>query len=112
MATSRYCRACRNFHDLSEPWPEACYGHFASAKAGSSPQIIKDIEPYQAVATDIATGTAPVIRSRREHQEFLRRNRYVEVGNEYNKGPLAKPIENDSPREAIRSAVREVLGRR
>jgi transcription elongation factor Elf1 len=46
----------------------------------SAPQIVKDIDPYSAVATDIATGKAPRIGSRREHREFLRRNDLVEVG--------------------------------
>jgi len=46
-------------------------------------QIIKDIEPYKAVAGDIALkGKRPVIASRQAHKEFLKRNRYVEVGNE------------------------------
>src|SRR5581483_4506491 len=45
-------------------------------------QIVKDIEPYKAVAVDVATGKPPVITSRRTHREFLKRNGYVEIGNE------------------------------
>lgn len=46
-----------------------------------APQIIKDIEPYQAMGGDVAKGNkAPHIGSRREHKEYLRRNGYVEVG--------------------------------
>lgn len=52
-------------------------------------QIIKDIEPYPSVVTDIATGTAPIIRSRREHREFAKRNNLLEIGNE----KLVKPKE-------------------
>ena len=48
----------------------------------SAPQIVRDIQPYNAVAVDIATGKPPCIGSRREHKEFLRRNNLVEVGNE------------------------------
>lgn len=80
--TIRSCRACNGFHDLDKPWPEACYGHFGSVAARSGIQIIKDIDPYKAVAVDKRTGKAPRIGSRREHREFLRANQYVEVGNE------------------------------
>lgn len=41
--------------------------------------IQPDIEPYVAVSGDMA---GKVIRSRREHREFLRRNNFEEVGNE------------------------------
>jgi hypothetical protein len=47
------------------------------------PAIISDIEPYRAVASDVACGgKRPVIGGRRQHREFLQRNGYVEVGNE------------------------------
>jgi hypothetical protein len=115
LSTSRFCRVCKNFHDLDEPWPQACHAHFGS-RAGASIQIIADIQPYRAVAEDCATGKAPIIMNRREHKEFLRRNQYVEVGNEYNKGPRAERHHTaaafDSPREDIRRAVRKVLGRK
>lgn len=52
-------------------------------------QIIRDIDPYRAVASDVASdGARPVIAGRRQHREFLRRNGYVEVGNE---APIASP---------------------
>lgn len=41
-----------------------------------------DIQPYRAVVVDKQTGKIPVIQSRKEHREFLRRNDYVEVGND------------------------------
>lgn len=41
-----------------------------------------DIQPYRAVVIDKETGKVPVIESRKQHREFLRRNDYVEVGNE------------------------------
>jgi bifunctional DNA-binding transcriptional regulator/antitoxin component of YhaV-PrlF toxin-antitoxin module len=70
------------------------------------------------VATDIATGDAPIITSRADHKAFLKRNGYIEVGNEFNNGPRRKPIDIDGPgdrarrREDIRHAIREVTGRR
>ena len=45
--------------------------------------IMPDIEPYQAVAGDVALkGDKPVITSRSRHREFLKRNNYDEVGTE------------------------------
>lgn len=41
--------------------------------------IQPDLEPYMAVSGDMA---GKMIRSRREHREFLKRNRFEEVGNE------------------------------
>lgn len=49
--------------------------------------VSPDIAPYQAVAGD---KMGQMIGSRREHREFLKRNRFVEVGNE----PV-KPIRNN-----------------
>jgi hypothetical protein len=51
--------------------------------AGAGPQIMSDIAPYRTAATDVATGQRAVIGGRRQHREFLRRNGYVEVGNNY-----------------------------
>ncbi len=50
--------------------------------------VSPDIAPYMAVAGDRA---GQHITSRREHREFLKRNSFVEVGNE----PV-KPIKNDT----------------
>ena len=41
--------------------------------------IIDDIEPYEAMAGDVA---GEYITSRSEHRRFLRRNNFEEVGNE------------------------------
>jgi len=55
----------------------------------SAPRVMSDIEPYQAVASDIATGKPPHISSRSQHREFLKRNGYVELGNEMPKSRKA-----------------------
>lgn len=63
------------------------------------PSIISDIQPYRAVASDIACdGKRPVIGGRRQHREFLQRNGYVEVGNEssaHHSGPSAREQQAD-----------------
>jgi hypothetical protein len=77
-----------------------------------APAVIGDIQPYQAMGVDVATGTAPVIRSRSEHRDYLRRNNYIEVGNEMPTPPSARKIEGDfNVRAELTQAVREVLPR-
>jgi hypothetical protein len=78
--------------DLAEP-----------LEVGSRLQIIREIEPYKAVATDVATGRAPIIKSRADHREFIKRNGYIEVGSEKPK-PRA-PIEMSSPREILKAQL-------
>jgi len=103
---SRYCKVCGDFHDVDAPWPEACYRH----KASGSIQIIKDIDPYRSVASDV-NGKQARIGSRREHREFLKRNNYIEVGNE----PLTRPklTERDyvSNRD-VKAAIDQLRSRR
>ena len=41
-----------------------------------------DINPYKSVAVDKETGKPVIVNSRKQHREFLKRNDYVEVGNE------------------------------
>lgn len=44
--------------------------------------VMPDIAPYQAMAVDCKSGTAPMINSRSEHREFLKRNNLMEIGTE------------------------------
>jgi hypothetical protein len=68
--------------------------------------VTPDIAPYRAVAGDKA---GEMINSRREHREFLKRNRFVEVGNE----PV-KPIKNDfRPKKGeVAEELKRVLAQR
>ncbi|PXW28250.1 zinc ribbon domain-containing protein [Paraburkholderia caballeronis] len=47
-----------------------------------APMVAPDIDSYRAIAVDVATGEVPVINSRSAHREFLKRNGYIEIGNE------------------------------
>lgn len=71
--------------------------------------VAPDIGPYQAVAVDVATGKPPVINSRSAHRDFLKRNGYVEVGNE----PIGRKkgeVRGDfDVRGELTRATREVL---
>lgn len=69
--------------------------------------VTPDIKPYQAMGGDKA---GQYITSRKEHREFLKRNNFVEIGNE----PI-KPIKNNfrpapgAVREELRKVVPQVL---
>lgn len=106
--TIRYCKTCTGWHDLNEPWPDNC----SMRKGESGPQIVRDIDPHITIAADKATGKPAMIGGRAQHREFLRRNNYVEVGNDSSlyKSPAPRPIETASKQE-IRRAIEQVRSR-
>lgn len=58
--------------------------------------IQADINPYKSVAVDKETGKTVVVNSRKQHREFLRRNDYVEMGNEAPKF-MNEPQQDSAP---------------
>ena len=97
-------RSIATMNDL----PECC--ETPMRRKVCAPMVISDIQPYQAVAVDVATGKPPVITSRSQHRAFLKRNGYVEVGNEMPDMSKPRKVEGDfNVRQALREAVREVL---
>jgi len=63
------------------------------------PTVISDIKGYQAIGADVAlNGGRPYIGSRSEHRAYLRRNGYVETGNDTPKVYDDRP--NDRQRQA------------
>jgi putative FmdB family regulatory protein len=86
------CSHCGVAREVVRPMKEAldplsCVCGAAMTQQLSAAHVSPDIAPYQAVAGDRA---GEYITSRREHREFLKRNRFTEVGNE----PV-RPIKND-----------------
>ena len=58
--------------------------------------IQADIQPYMSVAIDKKTGKRVGVQSRKQHREFLARNDYVEVGNDFS----APKRRDDGPADA------------
>lgn len=73
-----------------------------------APFVQGDTPAYQAMAVDAKTGTAPVIEGRVQHREFLRRNGYVEVGNDIPK-PRTEVQGDFNVRRELVEATRAVL---
>lgn len=110
------CAACARETDLyrtvaerDRDLPECCGAHMARKVV--APYVAPDIAPYRAVAVDVATGSAPVINSRSAHRDFLKRNGYVEVGNE-RVGRKPGEVRGDfNLRGDLTQATREVMGK-
>jgi len=82
-----------------------------SVRSQRGPHIIRDIAPYRSAATDIATGKRALIGGRRQHREFLRRNGYLEVGNDY-VPPRREPLSGVERIADIRRALEQQVSRR
>lgn len=59
----------------------------ATERRITAPLAVRAFTPYQAVAEDKDSGRRPLINSRAEHEAFLRRNGYEEVGNDKSCAP-------------------------
>lgn len=75
------------------------------ANRGGASNLIRDIDPYKTAAADKITGKRVAIGGRAQHREFLKRNGYSEVGNDY-----VPPVrEGPRPGEIARE-VKRLLG--
>lgn len=107
------CPTCKSEQDIIrrvadyEDTPECCGERMKHVIC--APMITPDIQPYKAIAVDKKTGKTPYITSRKEHREFLRRNNYVEIGND-----SMKPRETRGDfnlRNDLAQATKKVLNR-
>ncbi|MBV8649691.1 hypothetical protein [Paludibacterium sp.] len=97
----------RSVARMNEDLPQCC-GELMHRKI-CAPAVIADIAPYQAMGIDVATGTAPMITSRSSHREYLKRNGYVEVGNEMPDTSKREVKGDFNVRQELKKAVQEVL---
>jgi len=112
-----YCSSCGCFFKDWSAGERVCCGSTMKElvempKAEFTPSkfkhyVIEDIKPYQAMGVDAKTGAAPMITSRREHREYLKRNGYVEIGNE--KLPEKKYEADHNVRNELTQATHEVM---
>jgi hypothetical protein len=77
--TQRLCRACGDWHEMGNPWPRECMGHFRSTSARS------DL-PRPMVISDYVDVDSPVsgerFTSKSQLRQHYKANGVVEVGNE------------------------------
>lgn len=97
----------RSVARIDEDLP-ACCGLTMHRKL-CAPMVIADIQPYQSMGIDVATGKAPVITSRSAHRDYLKRNNYVEVGNEM-PSMAKRKVEGDfNVRKELAEVTKQVL---
>jgi hypothetical protein len=72
----------------------------------AAPMVMRDIQEYRTVASDVASGDKRItISSRSRHRTFLKDNCLVEVGNERLKPRKPIPLSRQKRREDIKRAV-------
>jgi len=96
----RMCKVCGKWHDLEQPWPEACERHFAKSTA---PHVISDTMDYLK-----HHGTGRMIGSKRAFSAETRRAGMVEMGNEMPKPRKPIPLDKGQRREEIRKVIYEL----
>lgn len=96
----------RRIADIDLNLPECCGA--VMARQICAPAVVADIPAYQAVAVDKETGRMPKIEGRAQHREFLRRNGYVEMGNDIPTKPREQ-LGDYNVRPQLAEAVKEVL---
>jgi hypothetical protein len=78
-----------------------------TARVYNVPMFIPDIQPYRAVVIDKKTGEVPVIGSRAEHREFLKRNQL----RNYEPSSEKREVQGDfNVKDALIKATNKVLG--
>jgi len=93
MAHSRFCRECREFHDLAEPWPVECYGHFGVKGDDAGFYVQSDtVDPFRSMAD------GKTYDSKSRYRAELKARGMVEIGND-----------NITPRRTELPPVRDTL---
>lgn len=91
----------RKIDSRNDPLECLC-GKFAELRIMPT-SVQADNTNYISAAVDKETGKRVSIRSRAQHREFLARNDYVEVGNDF-----TPPKRDDSPADAPMMSVEEM----
>lgn len=102
MARSRFCRVCKDFHDLNEAWPQSCYAHFGIK--GDDPRFYVQSDAIDAFQS-MADGR--MYDSKSQYRRDLRARGLVEIGNERIE---QKPVPLPPVRDTLRQAYHQLRG--
>lgn len=88
--------------------PEFCKCGVPMQRELTAPHVRPDIAPYKALAGDKA---GQYITSRREHKEFLKRNRLVEIGDQpmRSTAQMRKTTKKGEIREELKRVIPQAL---
>ena len=96
----RFCKVCKGWHDLDEPWPVECRKVYLDRRGlVSAPMVIQDgIEVTSMVDGKSYTSKSALRRSYREQG-------YVEVGDQ----KLPPPVKPKRDRAGIRNSLKKAF---
>lgn len=101
MARSRLCRCCSEFHDLAQPWPQACAGHFGEIAPSGLHVISDSIAPFRSQAD------GKMYDSKSAYRRDLKSRGLIEVGNE---NVQARQTALPPVRQSMRQALEQLRG--
>lgn len=80
----RFCKVCKEWHDLEVPWPDACHKPFRDLRSAvAAPMLIMDTMPPTQSMTDGKIYTSKAgIRASYKANGNPQGKEYVEVGND------------------------------
>lgn len=80
MPRSRFCRACKGFHDLDEAWPAECESHFPSLSTGAGEARFYVVSDSIPAFRSMADGK--MYESKSRYRADLKARGLVEMGND------------------------------
>ena len=81
--------------------------NFFEEEKPKGPAVIRDIDGYRAMGSDVACGgKRPFIGSRSEHRAYLRRNGYVETGNDTPRVYDDRPSQREAQEQRVHDIKR------
>lgn len=99
----RMCKACGDWHDLDEPWPETCVWEMSARRAkkfGTAAYVISD--EMQALKHH---ATGEIMTSKRAFSRATRAAGCVELGNETIQARAPAKLDRGQRREDIKRAI-------
>jgi hypothetical protein len=101
MARSRFCRQCKNWHDLNEAWPVECLGHFGFV-GDAAPNVISDnMDAIRSMAD------GKMYDSKSRYRRELRARGCYELGNDRIE---RRTVQAPPVRETLRQVVQQLRG--
>lgn len=109
----RFCRSCRGWHDVDQPWPMQCADHWGGPKARSDafpvPYFICDtMDELQSMADGKHYSSKSAMRASYKAENNPHGVDFIEVGNQNTATFTPPKRDRKGEREAIERAINDV----
>lgn len=102
MARSRFCRVCKDFHDLEQAWPSECVGHFGVRGEDAGFYVQSDtVDGFRSMAD------GKMYDSKSKYRAELKARGLVELGNDRIE---QRPAHKTPVRETLRQTYQQLRG--